>query len=469
MRLRAALGSLALLFFAQTTEAALTSSEKGQIKDFVVAAKVENAHRVRSLVARTDLSQEETIAVLSESVGAAPFSAERAAFLRELVFGQASAASRPLLAHAVTRAVLARADAVHQKYVGGLDHEPKAVAELVAIYGFLDRTIADAGTASGITPAAYDQCGKAMRDHVDQNARWLKGDAPIAESANRLRAQAQVTLFDMIPEGLTRRVDAADRLGLRPARKKLLVDTGIVLADSGKLDETKVGDLRALLARLPFLREGLEVLVVGGDDKGPPIVARGGIGTVGAPGGDKYPFGAEVTEGKHEPQTSAVLLDLSVLAARRALARTDFRDQVAIDAANVKGDTTRFLGRPRGPGLDHVLGAAIHALLVDTSRAVDSSFLRMMGGKPEAAALLSDAIGALAVPGDDKKLGVDGQKKLADVQRTPNGAAIAFVLDGKKWGIDRTAPSYAVTGATIDGRVVTPADLATAKTAAPKK
>lgn len=464
-RLGGLLGTLALVLVTSSAGAALTSSEKGQVRDFVVAAKVESAHRVRSLVARTDLSQEESISVLSDAVSAAPFTAERATYLHELVFGPASDASRPLLALATTRAALARADTVFQKYVGGLDHEPKALAELASIYAFLDRSIADAGR-SKIAPSAWEQCGKAVVAHVDRNARWLKGDAKVPDAVNRLRAQAQVLVYDLAPDGLTRRVDVADRLGLAAARKKLLVDTGILLADGGKLDETKVGELRAALARAPALTNGIALLYVGGNESGAPIVARGAVATTTTSGAEKPPFGAEVTEAPYDPSSSAALLDLSVLAARRALAKPELRARVEADAANAKGDRTRLLGRPRGPGLEHVLGAAMFAVLVDTPRAVDSALARMLQAKPEAAALLSDAVGALATEGEDKKLTVAGSKPLTDVQLS-NGVAVGFTLNGKKWRIDRAAPSFAVTGATVDGRVVAWGDLATAKP--PKK
>ena len=122
--------ALALAFgAARSADAALTSSERGQIRDFVARGQVENAARVRSLVARTDLTAEESIAAVTEALVPVPFVEQRAAFLRELVFGVASASSRPLLAQAVVRGLLARADAVYVKYVGGLDHEVNAITE----------------------------------------------------------------------------------------------------------------------------------------------------------------------------------------------------------------------------------------------------------------------------------------------------------------------------------------------------
>lgn len=459
MRVPAALASVALLFFAHTAEAALTSSEKGQIKDFVVEANPQNAERVRSLVVRTDLSLEESIAVLSDAVTSAPFTAERAKFLGALAL-DGPGASKQILVHVATRAALARADAVYQKSAGGLDREPKALAELLLAYRFIESFFAVNPSSRGIGPAALESSAKALREHVDRQSRWLKGDAAIPESVNRVRAQAQTALFDLTPDGLTRRVDVADKLALRAARKKLFVDTGMLVADAGKLDDTKIDQLRSQLLRTPALMDGVQMVVVGGDDKTQGVLARNGAVTV-APGGDKSPFGSEVAPAAHDPTTNAILLDLAVRAASRALEkRADLRDQLVADAGRVKGDVTLFLGRPRGPGAEHVLGAAMHALLVDTSRAVDSALLRMLAAKPEAAALLSDAIGALAKT-EGEKVVVEAQKKLTDVKLAPNGVAVGFTLDGKKWAIDRAQPSYAVTGATVDNRIVTPSDLAT--------
>ncbi len=63
MKLGAAVALLAVLILggASDANAALTSSERGQIRDFVSRAQAENAGRVRSLVARTDLTADESI------------------------------------------------------------------------------------------------------------------------------------------------------------------------------------------------------------------------------------------------------------------------------------------------------------------------------------------------------------------------------------------------------------------------
>jgi len=485
MKLRAALLAATLtLLGSGVAHAALTSSEKGQIRDFVSSARTENAVRVRSLVARTDLTAEESMSALSEAVVPVPLTDQRAIFLRELTFGVSSASSRPLLAHAVTRALLLRADAVFQKYVGGLDHEPRAITELVAIYTFLDGTIANAGRptlaahdqSAGISAAAYDDCSKELRDHVERNARWLKGDSAVAESLGRVRAQAQVALLDMLPDGITRRVDAADRLGLQGARRQILTEWSILLADAGKLDDAAVGRVREALARLPGARVDLE-LVYAGEDRG-PLRARGIVAHVGGGSADANPFGAELTPTKVDLTTSTIVQDLVVLAVKRALDnRGELRLQAEHDAAATQGDPGKMLGKPRAPSVEHVIGAAAHLLVIDAPRALDLAFVRAVGGRPEGAAILSDAIGALAafpVASSDAAAGLSldlgkgsASTKMTAIRLAPNGAVLGFTLEGHAWAIARSAPSFSVTGITRDAQVLSLAHLATARSPLP--
>ncbi len=459
-----------LLLGTSPANAALTSSERGQIRDFVASAKAENAQRVRALVARTDLSPEESIEVLTEAVSRVAFTEQRGVFLKELVFGGASAPSRPILTLATVKALLARADAVYQRYVGGLDHEPRAIQELVSIYAWLDGTIANAGKptatahdpSAGIPPATYEDCSKALRDHLEQNARWLKGDGSVPDSIAALRAQAQILLVDMLPDGVTRLVDAADRLALQGARKKMLSEWGVLFADNGKLEDAKVEHVRQVLARLPAARNGVALVYVG-PDHGVPLRARGAV--VHAAGGEPWPLADEPAPATYDPTTSAVLHAIAVGAARRALEmRPELRTQAELDANAASGDLQRLLGRPRAPSVEHVIGAAIHTLLVDAPKAVEFSAYRFAESRPETPALLSDAIGALAVlhsaEGKDTKLGKielgkgSGFTTVSAVRLAPNGVALAFTMEGRSWAIDRPQPTYKVVAFKRDGAAV---------------
>jgi len=462
MKLRAALLLSAgiLLATASESRAALTSSEKAQLRDFVASARMENAGRVRTLVARTDHTEAESHAALVEAVTPVPWGPERAAFMKEIVFGGASAASRPLLAVATVKALLARAETVYQKYPGGLDHEPRAVAELVAIYSFLETEIANAPKQAGIPVASYEAASAAMRAHVDTNQRWLRGDGAIGEPAARVRAQAQVLLFDLLPEGTTRKVDAADRLALKGARRQMLIDWGILLADSGRMDETKAGVVRSMLARLPGAREGVEVLYAG-EDRG-PLHARGTVAVVGAGGADANPFDNDVSPGAFDASTSPIALDLSILAARRAIDKNaELKAQAERDAIAAQGDPKKLLGRPRGPGVDQVVGAAVHLLVLDAPRALDLAFARFIDGRKESAALLSDAIAVLASQSSNQT--ADLAKPMTAIKIT-NGVSTGFTYDGHTWALERGGTNAGVSKVTRDGANVTLGHLASART-----
>lgn len=477
VRAAGVLGALAALSFTAPAQAALTTSEKAQVRDFAAAAQLENAGRVRALVARTDLSEAESIAVLSEALEGLPFDTARGRFLKEIVFGPSSAPSRPLLALAAVRAVLARADAVHQKYVGGLDHEPKALGELAALYAFLDGEVANAGRTSikghdplaGIPASTYEACSKALRDHVDRNARWLKGDGPVADPVARVRAQAQVALRDMLPDGATARVEAADRLGLKGPRRQMLLDWDLLVADAGHLDEASLEKVRRALARMPGARADTSVLFLG--DPGGAIRARGAVVTAGGhpPRAGASPFGDELTPAPYDAAVGTVLLDLATIAARRVLeTKPDFRAQVEKDvAAAAQADAGRTLGLARGTSAAEVLGGAVQALFVDAPRAVDLAMVRHVAGRPESVALLSDALGVaiLQVGGDTLELGRNGAPvAVTGVKVAPNGAVLGFTLEGAAWTIDRAQGSYAVVAARRGGQPVSLLHLASAKT-----
>lgn len=466
--------ALALVTFAPAARAALTSSEKAQIRDFTSAAQLENAGRVRALVARTDLSEAESIAAMSDALEAIPFDTSRARFVKEVLFGPSSAPSRAVLVTATVRGLLARADAVHQKFVGGLDHEPRALAELASIYAFLDGEIANAGRTglpghdpnAGIPSATYEECSKALRDHVEKNARWLKGDLQVAEPVARVRAQAQVALFDMLPDGPTRRADAADRLGLKGPRRQMLVDWGVLFADAGKLDEASLEKVRRALARLPVARTDVSVIFAG-EDRG-PIRARSGVAYVStdAPGSGASPFGDELTSSPYDAKVGGVILDLATLATKRTLEDKPKLKEVATRDAKAAAAEGRFLGIPRGANPEQEIGAAVQAVLVDAPRATDLAMVRFLGRHGESLALLSDAIGVLAAqspePIDVGKAG--GTTTLTGIRLAPSGVALGFTLEGNAWTIERAEGTYAVAGARRGSQPVSLLHLATAKT-----
>src|SRR5512143_1713933 len=105
-RLRVGAGLIACVIgaFAAPSGATLTPSELVLVRQYTGGAQIANVPRVRVLVARPDLSDAESAEAMTAAL-AVPFNDARAAFVRELVFGAGSEASRNVLVRAVTGAL----------------------------------------------------------------------------------------------------------------------------------------------------------------------------------------------------------------------------------------------------------------------------------------------------------------------------------------------------------------------------
>src|ERR1019366_6373720 len=112
-----AVAAAAIATIAAPSRASLTASETEQVRRGVATAT--DLGRVRALVARPDLSADEAAGAIAAPATMTPLDRAHASFFHELVFGESSAPSRPVLAAAAVRAVLARADAVLGQH--GLD------------------------------------------------------------------------------------------------------------------------------------------------------------------------------------------------------------------------------------------------------------------------------------------------------------------------------------------------------------
>jgi hypothetical protein len=471
----AAAGLLTLL--VSNADAALTSSEKGQIKDYVAAAKIENAAGVRSMIARTDHTPEESAEALTEAVAPVSWTDGRGAFLKEMVFGNGSAASRPVLAVDTVKAVLGRADAIYQHEGASLEKNGRGHGELVALYGFLDSTIANAGNPTaashdglaGISPATYDECSKVIKDHIEKNAKYLKGADAIPEPMARIRAQAQSLVIDMMPDGLTRRVEAADRLGLKGARKTMLTEWGVLFQDAGKMDDAHVEKLRQTLLRMSGARSDLSLVYYGPTDHRQGLRARGEVAHV-VGGNDSWTLGGDAPA-TFDPALATITHDLAVIEARHALkASAALTTQVGADAVATAGDPGRVLGKPRAPSAEYILGAAIASLLIDAPRSFDLAVARFNGNQPQTAALVSDALAAIAMYGENGKadLAKAGAWATATGFKKGTGDVTTQVsFDGHVWSFDRQGATNAVVGVRKDGAAASAPKNLTASAPAP--
>ena len=451
--------AIALAGVAADAHALLTTSEQAQVDSFVAEGKLVSVPRVRALVARPDLSNDESAAALGSSVARVPFNDVRAAYLRDLLFGGASQASRPVLAIAVTRAAIARADALYRMREGKTDAEPAWAAELARVYAFLDEDVAYAlqtaaaprETTSGIPTSSYDECAKAIAAHIAAHPEWLKADKAIPQGAVALRAQAQIALVDMMNDSATKRVDAADKIGLGGPRRVLFRETGLLLAEASPAPNAAVERVRAVSARFPGARAGLAAITFG--DVKPQLHARGLVLAVKTPldataGDGPSLFSDEVEGASIDASLGEVAYALASVAVRRALdARPQLRAQADRDVRGSKG--ARLFGSAADANAETVLAKGAQLLAVDAKRTIDLAMVRWIGNNPESLAILSDTLGALA--------------SYAPTTSTPNGVAIPLGVPVGKGESSETvaatnvhlAAAGYVTGFTFEGHAWT--------------
>src|SRR5579859_6253872 len=447
-----AMAVAAVMAVAAPSRASLTPSEAEQVRRGVETAT--DLPRVRALIARPDLSSDEAAAAMMAGLTTTPVDAAHVAFLQDLVFSDAAAASRPVLAVATVRGVLARADALIGQHGLDLDRAAAALAELTRVYAWVEQ-VARANPAANVPESARAQCARAVTDHLARNATVLAPQVAVGSRVARARAQIAIALLDFLPDAPTRRIDAADALSLTGARRAFLVERGVLALDAGGPD-AHVSSLRLLLDRLPALRDGLEAVVVGGD--GASLSARSGavLATPDEPGGNAAAavlWGSDVRSPPGDGWTVAAARGLAVVALSRAVAKSDaLRAQLDRDG-----------------GVSEVAPIAA-TLVIDGPLAVEVAAARLLGGARESAARLADAIGALAILASSSAAAAGtvpvgpatngpAATQMTRVVTGVTGAATTFHLEGHTWKFDHD-DSGAVTGLRRDGAPVMKSMLA---------
>ena len=427
-----------------SARASLTPSEEGQIVAYLAEGRVATAERVRALVARPDLTSDESAAALEAAVAPLVFTEGRAAYLHEMLYGPASLPSRSVIAAAITRALVARADAVVGRHEADLDQDALAIAELMRVFAFVNVNVANAGQphgaahdpSAGIGASGYDDAARALGTLITNHPRWLKGDAQIPASAAQVRAQLQLAALDMANDTTTRRFDVADRLGLVGSRRAALTELGLLLLDDGHADATRLDRMRALLARMPGARESVEAVAL----FDAALHARGDVVTVVRPssGAAGRLFGDDIAPPPIDPDLAATARPLAGIVIRHALdAHPDLRAQADKDAAAVNADPSRMLGTPGNASAHAALASAAQLVMIDAQTTVDLALAGLVGGRPERAAILSDALGALATvaasPGASLVLGrardPNGTTTMTNVRVAPAGFVTGFTLE----------------------------------------
>jgi hypothetical protein len=443
------LGVAAGLGSAAHARASLTASETGEVRGYLET--MTHADRVRALVARPDLTADESAAVMASGLSGAALDDRRMAFLVDVVHNGPSAASRPVLAEATVRALLARTEGIYAQHPADLAQSP-ALADIGRAYWYIAGEVSS--PEAGLTEASRADIAKALTEHFARESGVLHLDVAVPLAVARVRAQAAISLVDAMPPAPTRRVDAADKLALAGARRAALIETGILFTDSVGSD-ARVAELRGLLDRLPGAREGAEAVFVG-DARAAfraraPVVSTDDTGP-GALSEAASPWGPEAPPPAIEASTVAVARGLAEAALRRAIER-----RPALRAA-----------------VDHEGAAAVATamamLAIDGSRTLLTAAARAMAGKRESLGAVADALGALVVfapqapPAEGLAVAV-GHGRVTHLSLEPTGTVSAFHFEGHQWRIDRD-PAGAVVALRRDGAAVVPAMFPAARVAA---
>ncbi|HEX8796239.1 MAG TPA: hypothetical protein VF765_35055 [Polyangiaceae bacterium] len=432
---RAAALLLAAFAWAAPARASLTQSETEQVRGYVTTQS--HPDRVRAFVARPDLTPDESAAAMSAALAGTTLDDRMVAYLEEVVLGAPSVATRPVLAAAIARALLGRVDAIYAQHPADLDRNDAALSQVARAYGFIAGEVS--GADSSMTDAGRADIAKALADHVARDASMLHFDVQLPQAVAKVRAQAAVALLDAMPDGVTRRVDAADKLGLAGPRRAALIELGLLVMDAGGSDD-RVAAVRSLVTQLPGAREGAEAVYVGDEHAAfksrAPVVCTADAN--GALGEAASPWSGEADPPPVDAATMAIARGLAAAAVHRALERRPtLRVQVEHDGGEAGVSTFAAM------------------LVVDATRTVEVAAARLLAGKAESAAWLADAVGALGAfaPAADAKDGLSipvGRAKMTHVTLEPSGAASAFRLDTHAWRIDRDG-SGAASGMKRDG------------------
>lgn len=469
-----------------TAHAALTASEKAVARTFVRKAVLDTAPRVRALVARPDLTPEEVAEPLRAAYAEAPFDAAHRRFTEALLFGPGSAASRSILVPAIVEGLLARAatkmgDVPIEAAAHVGPHERASVDELLALHGFVDAKIANAG----VPPPDGHDSSQAIRDdalrtvvelykkHLVAHERWIKAPGMISAELGRVRAQASLALVDLA-RGVVGRQELSEALGLVGARRGAFERSGLLVETSGTAAEARVAEMVRLLESVPHATDGLSLWLLSKASSA-GLVARGRIVRAGVVVTDALRplprlWPEEVTPSFPDAAIAAVAANVADVATLRAFAREPaLRDRArrAAERAAAAGQPGYLApsvprmplegaaGAPATPPTgERVIAGAAQLLLLDGPRALDLAAIRAGEGRPEPLEQLALALTVLAGEAQDLALNrtrPDGGLEpvpFTKVKRT-EGLVSEVVVSGKRYTI--VANQDGVFGISVDG------------------
>lgn len=413
-------------------QAALTDSEKEQVKSFVHAGDVANAAKVRALVARPDLSVEEAAAPLTAGFSAVAFDEKHEKLAKEILVGPGSTASRSDLAPALVRALLARATKAlgeMPQTESGRDalRAERTAQEILRIHRFVSVTIANAGTPpadghdgkAGFRDDALKDAASAYLAHIAASPLTLQMGKPVSAALVPVRAQTQLTASDLA-RGLIPRHELSTAFGLGAAQKTLFEKHGALLEDGGNASEARRASMAELIGGLPKAADSAGLwLLFKGSTKGLSTRNRIATARVNLGASEGAPATSQLWAEDVEPlpvdrERAEVAYAVAWAATRAAFAKSPALKSAATRAATraTNDGADAYLARdlpesvfaPEGVSWNGAPGAsaelyvahAVRLLLLDSDRALGIGMIRSLRAQNEPLTAFSLALFVIA-------------------------------------------------------------------------
>jgi hypothetical protein len=469
MKVVALAGAMAVSLATVEASAALTDSERGQIRSFIEGGELSTVPRLRALVARPDMSEQEAASAMAAAIRTQAFDDDMDRYLSALLFGPSSLASRSVVAPAVVRALLARADTIYSQAPGDpMRASGGSADELFHIHGFVDGMLAQARTSEtrgsvGLQSNALRSVAEAYAEHIDRHRRWLGFGTKLEGRAILLRAQTSLVL-QACAEGQQTRDEIARTLGLGATTRGFYVRTGALLDDGGVGPEVRLEEIGAILEAVPRGLDGVAMVLV---TKTPLadlrsrrdlLMLRTPLGPVAPRRDDLWPESvrlgdpeAAIFEAAERATSHAAGLALKSdtaleTAARSAMARAmgngafGYLAPWLIDAS-LDPDATRRRD-PVSPS--SFVAASATMLLLDARRTIDLAAMRYLSGRPETFEQVELGLRLLVPPSSPTqgravlrlgRIGPDGVRAVDVPIELTDGVVTSLELDGHRFAM----------------------------------
>lgn len=492
----ATIAAVCALAASTPAEAALTDSEKAQIRDFYSEGAADKAPRTRALLARPDLTPAEIREAFTGAAIQAPFDDKRRKFVHQLLFGPASQASRSELVVPVVESLLQRAQRLT---TAGGDDAGRA-RELLRIHRFVAETVApsaaDPGGGQGAAPIRADALKAVVQAYKTYLAQPAMARANLNADLLPARAQAELAVV-ALAAGTVPTADIATWVTENADAQRILARSGILVHGLDGAPPAEARAVAQLVEQLPSATTGTSMLWI---DK-PRPTALAGAGAILVAQADlasdaKREHRALWSSSVESSSVDDAIAEVAFVVARRGasawLRREGTHESAARKAlarAKRQGEAgflgiaahQEALGGPPGDAKaaadaispSSMLTHATQILMLDAPRTVAMALAGATAGRLEPIEQLALSLGVVATdaagrPKSAVTVGKPGEGGgLAPIAITGiQGEAeriTGFEIDGRVVRFNRTDDG-AVTSVTVGGKPVVPSEIPLAKT-----